>query len=78
MPDTIFPPTLGTATYTVAQLAAALQCSPRHLWRLIDLGRVPGVLRVGRLVRIARAVADAWIAGGCRAVPAEGEARDAS
>jgi excisionase family DNA binding protein len=50
-------------TYTVAQLAAALQCSTRHLWRLIDLGRVPGVLRVGRLVRIARATADAWIAG---------------
>jgi excisionase family DNA binding protein len=69
MPDAIVPPTsaaaakLDAATYTVEQLAAALQCSPRHLWRLIDLGRVPGVLRVGRLVRIARAVADAWIAG---------------
>jgi excisionase family DNA binding protein len=67
MPDTIVPPELDVATYTVAQLAAALQCSERHLWRQIDLGRVPGVLRVGRLVRIARAVADAWIADGAPA-----------
>jgi excisionase family DNA binding protein len=67
MTDTIVPPALDAATYTVAQLAAALQCSPRHVWRLIDAGRVPGVLRVGRLVRISRAVADAWIADGAPA-----------
>jgi excisionase family DNA binding protein len=54
-------------TYTVADLAGLLQCSERHVWRLIDLGRVPGVLRVGRLVRIARAVADAWIVDGAPA-----------
>ena len=54
---------LGSATYTVEQLAAALQCSPRHVWRLIDAGKIPGVLRVGRLVRVSRKIADAWLAG---------------
>jgi excisionase family DNA binding protein len=69
MPDTIVPPALAAAAkldpacYTVADLARLLQCSERHVWRQIDLGRVPGVLRVGRLGRISRAVADAWIAG---------------
>ena len=68
MLDTISPPAkqaakLDAQTYTVDQLAAAAQCSPRHLWRQIDLGRVPGVLRIGRLVRISRTIADAWLAG---------------
>jgi excisionase family DNA binding protein len=56
---------LALLTYTVEQFAAALQCSPRHIWRQIDLGTVPGVLRIGRLVRIARSVADEWIRSGC-------------
>jgi hypothetical protein len=53
----------------VEQLAAALQCSPRHLWRQIDLGAVSGVLRVGRLVRISRSIAEEWIRNGCLATP---------
>jgi excisionase family DNA binding protein len=55
---------LEAATYTVADLAHLLQCSERHLWRQIDLGRVPGVLRVGRLVRFSRAAVDAWLNAG--------------
>ena len=53
------------ATYTVADLARLLTCSERHVWRQIDLGHVPGVCRVGRLVRIVRAIADEWIRSGC-------------
>jgi excisionase family DNA binding protein len=72
MSDTLTTPAAGSqlpggldaATYTVEQLAAALQCSPRHVWRQIDLGAIPGVLRVGRLVRISRAIADSWIRDG--------------
>lgn len=53
--------------YTVPGLADRLQCSTRHLWRLIDAGRVPGVLRLGRLVRLHRPTIDAWLAAGCPA-----------
>jgi excisionase family DNA binding protein len=60
-------PDTTNGTYTVADLARLLQCSTRHVWRLIDLGRVPGVLRLGRLVRISKPIADAWLAAGCPA-----------
>ena len=58
MPDTppLVPPalraaaTLEPATYTVPQLAELAQCSERHLWRLIDRGKVPGVLKLGRVL----------------------------
>jgi excisionase family DNA binding protein len=52
--------------YTVRDLAQSKQCSARHIWRLIDAGRIPGVYRLGRLVRIHRATADAWFARGCK------------
>jgi excisionase family DNA binding protein len=58
--------------YTVPDLASSKQCSPRHIWRLIDAGKIPGVYRLGRLVRIHRATADAWFASGCRPIPRGG------
>jgi len=70
MSETIIPPALEAAakldkaTYTVEQLATLLQCSERHIWRQIDMGAIPGVLRIGRLVRISRTIADAWIREG--------------
>jgi excisionase family DNA binding protein len=51
--------------YTVSDLAKRGQCSERHIWRLIDMGQIPGVYRLGRLVRIHRPTADAWFAQGC-------------
>jgi excisionase family DNA binding protein len=54
--------------YTVPDLAKSKQCSERHIWRLIDAGKIPGVYRLGRLVRIHRATADAWFASGCKPV----------
>jgi len=67
MADRIVPPALPAAieaaTYTVEQLADLAQCSARHVWRLIDAGKIPGVLRIGRLVRISRKIADAWLSG---------------
>jgi excisionase family DNA binding protein len=58
---------LESSAYTVPQIARLLQCSERHVWRLSDADAIPGKLRVGRLVRFARPVIDAWIAGGCPA-----------
>ncbi len=54
------------ATYTVADLAALLKCSPRHIHRLTDARRIPGLIRVGRLVRYSRTRVDEWVAKGGR------------
>ena len=51
------------STYTVEQLAELLQCSARHIWRLSDQNKIPGKLRIGRLVRFSRPQVDAWLAG---------------
>ena len=51
------------ATYTVPDVARLLQSSERHIWRQLDLNRIPGVIRCGRLVRLSRRIVDAWIAG---------------
>jgi hypothetical protein len=59
------PAEIEPATYTVPDFARLMQCSARHIWRQIDLGRVPGIIRCGRLVRISKHIADAWIADGC-------------
>ncbi len=50
-------------TYTVEQLAGLLQCSERHVWRLTDQDKIPGKIRLGRLVRFARPQVDAWLLG---------------
>jgi excisionase family DNA binding protein len=60
--------------YTVPALAESKQCSERHIWRLINTGRIPGVYRLGRLVRIHRATADAWFATGCKPIQQTGGA----
>lgn len=71
MPTTTPPSNLAPAPnerdYTIPDLAERTQTSTRHIWRLIDAGKVPGVYRLGRLVRIHRATADAWLAAGCPA-----------
>jgi excisionase family DNA binding protein len=60
-------PPAEAATYTVPDLACLLQCSERHIWRQLDMGRVPGLIRFGRLVRLSRRTIDAWLAAGCPA-----------
>jgi excisionase family DNA binding protein len=56
--------TLGAApeAYAVKDLAGMLQCSGRHIWRMAELGAIPGKFRFGRLVRFSRAAVDAWLA----------------
>jgi excisionase family DNA binding protein len=56
-------PAVEPATYTVPDLARLLHCSERHVWRQLDMGRIPGVIRCGRLVRLSRRIIDAWLAG---------------
>lgn len=45
-------------------LAALLGCSPRHVYRLADRGRMLGPVKLGVLVRWGRSIIDSWLADG--------------
>jgi excisionase family DNA binding protein len=53
---------------TVNDVAGLLSCSPRHVYRLADAGRMPRPRKLGALVRWSRAQVSEWIAGGCAPV----------
>ncbi len=52
----------------VRAVAELLGCSPRHVYRLADAGRMPAPLRLGALVRWSRDAIDRWIVVGCPAL----------
>ena len=53
------------AMLDVTTVASFLSCSPRHVYRLADSGRLPRPLKLGTLVRWRRADIEGWIAEGC-------------
>lgn len=53
-----------------AELAAMLAVSAKTVRRLVDSGRVPGVVRIGRLLRFRRAAVRQWIESSCLPPPA--------
>jgi excisionase family DNA binding protein len=55
--------------YTVDDVAALLQVSKRHVWRMHDAGRMPAAVRLGRLVRWPKALIDDWVRDGCPPQP---------
>ena len=52
----------------VGTVAALLDCSARHVYRLADAGRLPRPLKLGQLVRWRRAEVLEWIDDGCKPV----------
>ena len=52
----------------VNQVAELLGCSPRHVWRLADSGRMPRPHKLGNLRRWDRAGIGQWVSDGCPAV----------
>lgn len=54
-------------------VAAMLDCSPRHVYRLADAGRLPPPVRLGALVRWPRHAIDKWLADGCPSVSRESQ-----
>lgn len=52
----------------VRGVAALLDCSPRHVYRLADAGRMPRPLKLGALVRWRRQELLEWLSAGCPAV----------
>ena len=52
----------------VRAVAEKLDCSPRHIYRMADAGRMPAPIRLASLVRWDLEEIDRWIAGGCPSV----------
>ncbi|MCI0334324.1 MAG: helix-turn-helix domain-containing protein [Planctomycetes bacterium] len=50
---------------TVEKVAAMIDCSTRHVYRLEDRGEMPRAVRLGNCVRWPRAVVEKWIEEGC-------------
>ena len=59
------PPPADAALLDVAAVAAMLTCSPRHVYRLADTGRLPPPVRLGALVRWYRRTIEKWLDDGC-------------
>jgi excisionase family DNA binding protein len=59
------PEPAATVLLDARAVAALLACSRRHLYRLVDAGRMPSPLHVGHLVRWRRSDLDEWLAAGC-------------
>ncbi|HZZ76904.1 MAG TPA: helix-turn-helix domain-containing protein [Gemmataceae bacterium] len=55
----------------VKAVAALLTCSPRHVYRLVDTGKMPLPVRLGTLVRWPLHTIEQWLKDGCPAVRAK-------
>ena len=49
----------------VVGVADMMACSTKTVRRLVDAGKLPGVVRVGRLLRFDLAVLANWVRQGC-------------
>ena len=54
------------ATLTLRQAASIANVSLRTLHRWLAAGRVPGVIKRGRVVRIHKRLFDQWLANGAK------------
>ncbi len=70
MSTNLKPPVLltGRKLGDVNAVATKCACSPRHVYRLSDAGRMPSPRKLGALVRWDLDEIDAWIADGCKPV----------
>jgi excisionase family DNA binding protein len=59
-------PAALSALLDIRAVAQLLDCSPRHVYRLSDAGRMPAPLKLGALVRWSRQSIEGWIANGCK------------
>jgi excisionase family DNA binding protein len=50
---------------SVDDVAQLLSCSPHHVYRMADVGRMPQPVKLGALVRWRRTDLDNWLAAGC-------------
>lgn len=50
---------------TVNEVAAALRCSPRTVYRLVEMQKMPAPLKLGGMVRWPRRRIKDWVDAGC-------------
>jgi excisionase family DNA binding protein len=67
-------PVRDAALLDVQAVAALLDCSARHVYRLADAGRMPAPLKLGALIRWRADEIRDWIRSGCKAVRQTGRA----
>jgi excisionase family DNA binding protein len=51
---------------SVQKVAAILDCSTRHVYRLEERGQMPPAVRLGNCRRWRREPLEKWIEGGCQ------------
>jgi predicted DNA-binding transcriptional regulator AlpA len=74
-PPTLPPVDVPTAALLdVRAVAALLDCSPRHVYRLADSGDMPRPVRLKALIRWRRQDLESWIASGCKPCRTAGRA----
>lgn len=56
----------ATGTYDVPDVAGLLKCRARHVRRMTDARKIPGMIRLGRLVRFHKGIVNDWLAAGAR------------
>ena len=54
-----------SALLHIRDVAAQLNCSTRHVYRLVDTRRIPQPIKLGALLRWGRSDFEQWIAAGC-------------
>jgi len=59
--DTMEPPVM----LDVQSVARLLSCSPRHIYRLVDAGKMPRPVKLGSLIRWHRSNVENWLTSGC-------------
>ncbi len=62
---------LAPAVLNVKQVAALLNVSPRHVYRMADGGLMPRPLKLGGLNRWPKATREQWLSAGARPSAAE-------
>lgn len=58
----------ATGLVDVDWLESFCRSSKRHIYRLVDSGRMPAPIKLGRLNRWRRTEIEQWIANGCKPV----------
>ena len=58
-------PVVNAALISIHDVATLLDCSTRHIYRLVDTRRIPQPIKLGTLLRWVKSDFEQWIAAGC-------------
>ena len=58
-------PVVNAALISIHDVATLLDCSTRHIYRLVDTRRIPQPIKLGALLRWVKSDFEQWIAAGC-------------